>query len=123
MFIQKKRHVHFDYHSTKLPTYGEKDKQIQVALVNPNSFTCKSNAPEDVVEPVTECNNPLLSPDDTPLPLLPYDIEKLHDNIELLLDGLDRLGSEGDDEDRYYAQPEQTFNYIPEHIFDGATQF
>ena len=106
-----------------MPTYGEKDNHIQVALVNPSTSTSKSNVTEDVAEPVTGYNNPLLSPDDTPLPPLPYDIKKLHDNIELLLDGLDRLGSEDDNEDKYYEQPEQKFNYIPEHIFDGATQF
>ena len=108
---------------TNLTTFGEKDNHFQVTLVNQSSFTYKSNATEDVAEPVTAYNNPLLSPDDTPLPPLPYDIEKLHDNIELLLDGLNRLGSEDDNEDRYYGQTEQTFNYIPKHISDGATQF
>ena len=85
-----------------MPTYGKKDNHIQVALVNPSFFTCKSNATEDVAEPVTEYNNPLLSPDDTPLPPLLYDIENLHDNIELLLDGLDTLGSEDGNKDRNY---------------------
>ena len=85
-----------------MPTYGKKDNHIQVTLVNPSSFTCKSNATEDVAEPVTEYNNPLLSPDDTPLPPLLYDIENLHDNIELLLDGLDTLGSEDGNKDRNY---------------------